>query len=199
MITPPATQALRDAERNAADGDFLKAVAFYESALDDSPAAADVHYRLALLYDDKMNDPLNALHHCKRYLTLAPSGKHLAEVKELMKRDELALVTTLSGDSIVTRAEAARLKNENLALRKDLDQLRGVRAPGVATAVRSPAVAAPGKQNRGTYVVESGDTLVSISRKIYKTPKRWKEIRAANSKVIEDPGKLRVGQTLTLP
>ena len=33
-----------------------------------------------------------------------------------MKKDELALGTSLSGDSIVSRAEAARLKNENLNL-----------------------------------------------------------------------------------
>jgi len=47
--------------------------------------------------------------------------------------------------------------------------------------------------------VQSGDTLFSISRKFYKSPKRWKDIRDANAKNIRDPKKLTVGQTLVIP
>ena len=108
MITPRNTQIVKDADARAADGDYLRAINLYEAALDDSARCADIHYKLALLYDDKMNDPLNALHHYKRYLTLSPAGSHAAEVKNFMKRDELTLATTLSGDGIVTRSEAAR-------------------------------------------------------------------------------------------
>src|SRR3954469_15596812 len=128
MITPRSAQIIKDAENKTADGNYLRAIALYESALDDSPRTADVHYRLALLYDDKMHDPLHALHHFKRYLTLAPSGPHANEVKNFMKKDELELGTNLSGDSVVSRAEAARLKNENLTLRKELEDLRAHRS-----------------------------------------------------------------------
>lgn len=123
MVTPRNTQIVKDADAKATEGDYLRAINLYESALDDSESIrnADVHYKLALLYDDKMNDPLNALHHYKRYLTLSPSGSRAAEVKNFMKRDEVTLATTLSGDAIVTRQEAARLKNENLSLRKELE------------------------------------------------------------------------------
>lgn len=121
MVTPPGRQLLKDADAKVNSGDFLEAISLYESALDDSTRSAEIHYRLALLYDDKLNDPLNALHHFKRYLTLTPSGPKAAEVKTFMKRDEIAVVTALSGDSLVTRAEAARLKNENLRLQKDLE------------------------------------------------------------------------------
>src|SRR5437867_8899223 len=122
MITPRHAQQLKDAESKAAAGDFARAISLYESALEDRPGDAEVHYKLALLYDDKMNDPLNALHHFKRYLTLSPSGPHANDVKNLMKRDEIALVTSLSGDSVLTRAEAARLRNENLSLRKQIEE-----------------------------------------------------------------------------
>lgn len=135
MATPPAKQMLKDAEAKAATGDFLPAISLYEQALDGTPDSADIHYRIALLYDDKMNDPLNALHHLKRYLTLAPTGKHAEEVKNLMKRDELTLVTTLSGDSVLSRTEAARLKNENLALRQQLAE----RSAQLKTASEKPA------------------------------------------------------------
>jgi len=198
MITPRSAQIIKDAENKTADGNFLRAIALYESALDDSPRTADVHYRLALLYDDKMHDPLHALHHFKRYLTLAPAGPHANEVKNFMKKDELELGTTLSGDSVVSRAEAARLKNENLALRKDLEDLKAHRPSDKAAADTKPTDKRSGTTPR-TYVVREGDTLASISRKFYKSSGRWKKIRDANKSAINDPAKLKPGMTLTIP
>ena len=118
MMTPRNAQIIKDADAKAAQGNYLRAINLYEAALDDSPRCADIHYKLALLYDDKMNDPLNALHHFKRYLVLNPNGARANEVKNFMKRDEVTLLTSLSGDSVVPRTEAARLRNENLNLRK---------------------------------------------------------------------------------
>lgn len=205
MITPRSAQVIKDAESKSADGNYLRAITLYESALDGSAKSAEIHYRLALLYDDKMHDPLHALHHFKRYLTLAPSGPHANEVKNFMKKDELELGTSLSGDSVVSRAEAARLKNENLALRKELEDHRA-RLSG-ATPEKSPTdreVKAPDASRKAerasrTYVVRQGDTLASISRKFYKSSAQWKKIRDANRNVVDDPGKLKAGQTLTIP
>src|SRR6476659_7919588 len=198
MITPRNPQIIKDAENKTADGNFLRAITLYESALDDSPRSADVHYRLALLYDDKMHDPLHALHHFKRYLTLAPSGPHANEVKNFMKKDELELGTSLSGDAVVSRAEAARLKNENLALHKEVEDLRAHRTPDKPAADQKTADKKPGPGPR-TYVVREGDTLASISRKFYKSSGRWKKIRDANTNLIGDPTKLKPGMTLTIP
>jgi LysM repeat protein len=198
MITPRSAQIIKDAESKTADGNFPRAIALYESALDDSPRAAEVHYRLALLYDDKLHDPLNALHHFKRYLTLAPSGPHANDVKNFMKKSELELGTSLSGDAVVSRAEAARLKNENLALRKDLEDLRAHRQPDLA---KTDGKTADKKSPAGarTYVVREGDTLASISRKFYKSSGHWKKIRDANRSALPDPAKLKPGTTLTIP
>src|SRR5947209_8606051 len=198
MITPRSAQIVKDAESKTADGNFLRAITLYESALDDSPSSADVHYRLALLYDDKMHEPLHALHHFKRYLTLAPSGPHASEVKNFMKKDELELGTTLSGDAVVSRAEATRLRNENLALRKDVDELRGNHQLDKTAAAAKPGDKKPGAAPR-TYVVREGDTLASIARKFYKSKGRWQKIRDANKNLLEDPAKLKPGMTLTIP
>src|SRR4051812_6096254 len=72
MMTPHDEQVIKDAEAKSAQGDYLRAINLFEAALDASPRCADIHYKLALLYDDKLNDPLNALHHFKRYLALSP-------------------------------------------------------------------------------------------------------------------------------
>lgn len=133
MVTTRTVQLVKDADRREAGGDYQHAINLYETALDGTPDSAEIHYRLALIYDDKLNDQLNALHHFKRYLALAPNGSHVSEVKEFMKRDELALVTSLSGDSVVPRAEAARLRNENLALRRQLEDERARGTPTTDT------------------------------------------------------------------
>ena len=199
MVTSRNTRLIKEADWKAAQGDYLWAINLYEAALDGTPQSAEVHFKLALLYDDKMNDPLHALHHFKRYLVLDPNGSHAVEVKDFMKRDEVALGTSLSGDSVVTRAEAARLRNENLNLHKQIDE--GTTRPRAA-ASKSPSHHGDKEKaetKKTTYLVKEGDTLASISRKFYKTSKRWREIRDANEKKIDDPDNLRAGLTLTIP
>lgn len=199
MVTPKHAQQLKDAEAKAASGDFARAISLYESALEDRPTDAEVHYKLALLYDDKMNDPLNALHHFKRYLAIAPSDARANEVKGFVKRDEVALLTSLSGDAIISRTEATRLRNENLTLRKELDEARGRSRIVTGEQAATPAKTKNPDTARQTYVVQHGDTLASISRKFYKTSTHWKQILAANRDVIDDPKKLIAGQTLVIP
>ena len=196
MVTSRNAQRVKEADWKAAQGDYLWAVNLYESALDGTPQSAEVHYKLALLYDDKLNDPLHALHHFKRYLVLNPEGAHATEVKDFMHRDEVALGTSLSGDSVVTRAEAARLRNENLNLHRQIDAGR----PRSTAAEKSPSRRSE-KEIAGShrYTVKEGDTLASISRKFYKTSKRWRDIRDANENKIDDPDNLKEGVTLTIP
>lgn len=194
-------QLIQAADTKSAQGDFARAINLYEAALDDSPRCAEVHYKLALLYDDKLNDPVSALHHFRRYLALSPTGAHSADVKNSIKHDEIAALTALSGDSVITRSEAARLRNENLNLHKELEARA---APARSVNDKPPegeaiSKKAPSRKGGRTYVVQSGDTLFSVSRKFYKSPRRWKEILDANRKSIRDPKKLTVGQTLVIP
>lgn len=200
MVTSRNAQRVKEADWKAAQGDYLWAVNLYESALDGTPQSADVHYKLAVLYDDKLNDPLNALHHFKRYLVLNPDGAHAAEVKDFMKRDEVGLGTTLSGDSVVTRAEAVRLRNENLTLHRQIDEGRPhATASKPPTATKSPSKHKGKSEDSQTYTVQEGDTLASISRRFYKTSKRWQQIRDANEKKVDDPDNLKAGTKLKIP
>src|SRR5205809_2697420 len=192
------TQLTQDADAKSEQGDFERAINLYEAALDDSPRAAEVHYKLALIYDDKLNDPVSALHHFKRYLALSANGPHAKDVKDSIKRDEIAALTALSGDSVITRAEAARLRNENLTLHKQIEERAASRTALEKSEGKDPRKAGSKKSGQ-SYVVQSGDTLFSISRKFYKSPKRWKAILEANKKNIRDPKDLTIGQTLVIP
>lgn len=51
------------------------------------------------------------------------------------------------------------------------------------------------------YTVRQGDDLRSISQKMYGTPTRWKEIQAANGKILRDPKAITklVGKKIRIP
>jgi nucleoid-associated protein YgaU len=94
------------------------------------------------------------------------------------------------------------LRNENLTLRKEVEERSAKPKTTVEKPAREPHVekAVPVKSSESrTYVVKPGDTLFSIARKFYKSSGRWKEIRDANKDKIDKPGKLKPGQTLTIP
>jgi tetratricopeptide (TPR) repeat protein len=198
MIIPRQAQLSKDADAKAAEGSYAEAINLYEAALDGSATSADVHYKLALIYDDKMNDPLNALHHFKRFLTLEPSGKRVQEVKGFMKRDELTLLTNLTGDSMVPRSELVRLNNENLSLRKQIGE-RWAEQKAAARAKGKPNEKIKRTGSERSYTVQPGDTLASISRRFYKSSVRWQRILDANSDILSKPGDLKPGQTLIIP
>lgn len=46
------------------------------------------------------------------------------------------------------------------------------------------------------YVVQSGDTLERIARKLFNDGRKWRELYEWNREQLADPGHLRVGQTL---
>ncbi|HXA10293.1 MAG TPA: LysM peptidoglycan-binding domain-containing protein [Chthoniobacterales bacterium] len=205
MITQRQAQLSKDADAKRAEGNYVEAINLYEAALDGRPDSADVHYKLALIYDDKLNDPLNALHHFKRFLALEPGGKRAEEVKGFMKRDELTLLTNLTGDSMVPRSEVVRLRNENLNLRQ---QIEGRWAEKKAASATEKTASGTKKQpvekeKKGGparhYTVQRGDTLASIARKFYKSSARWHRILEANSDTLSKPGDLKPGQTLLIP
>ena len=60
-----------------------------------------------------------------------------------------------------------------------------------------PATQPAGLQAKQTYTVENRDTFYSISRKLFGSDKRAREIQAMNPGV--DPTKLKVGQTINVP
>lgn len=78
---------------------------------------------------------------------------------------------------------------------------------GAATSEKLPAAlvpeSAPASGSMGsaprTYTVQDGDTLQSISYKLFNDPARWVEIYELNADRIERGGTVRTGQTLLLP
>jgi nucleoid-associated protein YgaU len=197
--------ALSMAREKEKEGDYPDAIRWYEASLDGTPQSAEAHYSMALIFDDQLDDPVAALDHFQRYLELAPTGPHAADAASFADQDKFKLVNTLSKGNFMPQQDAARLKNQNLALQKELSDLRQEVAGMRAISRLSPASSAadpiqrPIPPGARTYTVESGDTLRSISRMFYKNPGRWQDIQDANFGPIDGTVKLRVGMTLIIP
>lgn len=187
-------------DKKAAAGDFRGAVALYEAALDGTAATADAHYKLALLYDNKLKSPIDALHHMDRYLDLAPNGAHVRDAKAYKKEGEGKLLAQLSKGSPITQQEAVRLKNENQLLREQLSALRAQKAMPAATMnAKGEPVQKPITPGSRTHTVQPGETLSTISLKYYKNKVRWKDIQDANFNSLEGTVKIKPGMTLIIP
>jgi tetratricopeptide (TPR) repeat protein len=193
--------ALDSGDKKYAEGDYQGAVQYYEDALDGTPATAEIHYKLALLFDDKLKNPLAAMYHFQRYIDLKPSGSHAKEAGGFMKEDEMKLVTTFSHGALMSQEDAVRLKNDNLALRKQLTELRAApkAPPSNPGNAESTGAQDPVPSGARTYEVQVGDTLASISRKFYKNSARWKDIQTANNNKLKGTVKLKPGMTLVIP
>lgn len=203
-------------------GEYPRAVWMYEAMLDGTAKTADVHFNLALIYDDKLKDPVSALHHYRRFTRMAENPARKAEVKAYIDRIELELATRAADGGVITKREGARLKNESLALAEEVTKLKAELAaerkkPKAAVAAAAgakpkerasqgfstnPKTAAAeravGAETR-TYSVQKGDTLASIARKFYGNAQRWKDVADANHNALNGTVNLQIGQVLVIP
>src|SRR4051794_10062752 len=69
-------------------------------------------------------------------------------------------------------------------------------APAPLPIVQAPTPPAPRRMKR-THVVQSGESLSSISRKYYGTPDYYSKLAEANN--LKSRDRIRVGQVLVLP
>jgi len=202
---------MRDqAEQEMKEGNYEEAILFYEAALDGTPESAELHYQLGFIYDNYLHQPMSAVHHFQRYLALKPDGGRVKEVEGFIKEDHLRLITRFGNGAVMPQREGARLKNDNLALRKQVMELRNeleAASKARAALLKSLGVKAPRQEQLQkdlipgvrTYTVQSGDTLASIARRFYKSPARWRDIQDANFNTLEGTAKLKPGMVLMIP
>ena len=207
LFNQKGEEALNMAREKEKQGDYQAAVQWYEASLDGSARTAEAHYSMALVFDDKLDNPVAALDHFRRYIELSPNGPHVKDAKSFAAQDEFKLANTLSKGNFMPQQDAARLKNQNFELQQELTDARkeiaDMRAMANGTPLKTGRAADPERNDippgSRTYRVEPGDTLSSISRKFFKTPSRWQDIQDANFKVLSGTVKLKVGMTLLIP
>ena len=197
-----SVKTLEAGDKKAAAGDMRMAIKFYEAALDGTARTADVHFKLAMIYDEKLQEPLSALHHFERYLELAPDGTHAKNAKAHQKEASQRLADSLKGGAFLTQADGARISKENLRLQMEIVKLKAqkaVPAPVKTTGSKGELVLKPIPAGARTYTVLKGDTLASIAAKFYKNKGSWPKIRDANFEGAKGTPPIHAGQVLRIP
>src|ERR1700722_13113389 len=161
----------------AKSGRFESAIYWYESALG-AEDRSTIHWKMAEVFANKLRDPASAAYHYRRILALHTGGARADAAKAALHRLETGSASPEGGQSHPRSSPTPRMAS-----------------PEQAAAEAEKA--AKGKVR--TYVVQTGDTLVSISKKFYQTPSRWKDILDANQNQLTNPDELKVGQTIILP
>jgi nucleoid-associated protein YgaU len=193
-----AREAVDLGDKRAKLGAYVEAVRAYESALDGTVKTAEVHYKLGVLYDDKLKKPLPAIHHYDRFLELVPTGKRSDEAKRARADCDRRLNLALKDGGLMTTAEAARLRNENERLRKDLVEIRTAKP---TPPPNSPSPGGTDKMPPGarTHIVEKGETLASIAFKYYRNRANASQIKDANHHQLGGKDIIKPGMTLIIP
>lgn len=164
-------------DTEAKAGRFESAIYWYESALATEDRST-IHRKMAEVFANKLHDPASAAYHYRRVLALHGSGARADASRAALRRLEAGSAP----------AEGGQTHSKSSPPPKPA-------APELAAAEGEKA--AKGKVR--TYVVQSGDTLVSISKKFYQTPSRWKDVLDANQNQLSNPDELKAGQTIILP
>ena len=164
-------------DREAKEGRFESAIYWYEAALGEDDRSA-VHWKMAEIFANKLRDPTGAIYHYRRILALRATGSRAEAARAALHRLEAGSPVTEGGSNHTRASGTTKLS-----------------PPEQAAAEAEKA--AKGKVR--TYVVQSGDTLVSISRKFYQSTGRWKDILDANQNQLSNPDELKAGQTIILP
>jgi nucleoid-associated protein YgaU len=197
LITDRPQEKMAAAQQRAKAGDFKAAIVLYESAIDGTSSTAEVHYRLAVIYDEKLKQPGSAAHHFQRYLDLAPKGAFSKEAAAYVKD---ARNGTQSGFGAASHGEIARLKNDNLKLQKQLlEYKQRVTALSVTAARRADETKSPLPPGARRHTVQSGETLASISQLYYRTRNRARDIQDANQSQLGGKNLIKPGQVLIIP
>lgn len=208
------SQAKRCYERR----DYQGAIKTYEEILRVQPRHSEAYFQMALIYDQHLNDYLSAIYYYQRFLDSPNSETSKVELtKGFLENAKLQFAASIPNASGQNSPELAKLKTENAALHRQIEDLkreiiRGrlklVEAPK-RTEEKVPTSPIPAKAEPNlpppphaprskTYVVKKGEGIQAIAEKVYGDRGKWREIVSANPS-IKDPNRLTTGQVLNLP
>jgi nucleoid-associated protein YgaU len=95
--------------------------------------------------------------------------------------------------------EEAQRKLEEARRQQQNQQLQAQPTSPSTTAVAAVSSKPLGPNDYDRYVVEKGDTLWAIARKVYGSGNDWHRIQQANPIVLKDPDVIHPGLVLRIP
>lgn len=211
-VDPEQSAAYQQARKSSDASDWKTAGAFYRQTLDEHPRFGRAHLELGLLCDERLNDPIAAIYHYRRYLDLEPNSDKRRVVEDFIERAKLSLASKLPQGGGMDTSELLRLQNQNTTLANEIAALK-TKLAEYETAVNTPALPAltnvtaviatnppPTVEAKPrVHVVQKGDTLYSIAARYYGSRTAWQKIYQANQAALPNKDQLKIGQSLVIP
>jgi LysM repeat protein len=107
--------------------DYKGAIEAFERAVQANPRNAAAHFELAVLYEERMKDPLTAAYHYQRHVQLRPQSAYVVAVKDRLIRCKMDVAKTVTfaviGEDI--HKDLRRLTNDLAVATRENETLRG--------------------------------------------------------------------------
>lgn len=196
------------------DGRYHESMLEFQKLIEKREEAPQAHFEVGRLYLEHLNDPIAAIYHFRKFLELKPDVEQSPMVRQMIERSKKAFVQTLPGrpfedqlDRIDVSEMLRESQSENLKLRKRLAALEGKLEKTLTTSNVESITFAPTNKDKlivarsGSkhYTVVNGDTLSTISNKVYGSSAFWEKIYKANRDLLTTPHSLKIGQVLKIP
>lgn len=192
----------------------------FKKAIEKDGTLATPHLQLALIYAQFIPNYIHSIYHFDRYLELRPESEKAEFIREQRNKVQVAYAKQIiisSADVKQLQAQAQALSQENTTLKRQLQEAKAAAAAAAqpprettpVAVVETPQPTTPSTAGTGPrptasnkyqiYHVAAGDTLSKIATKFYGDSSLWDIVYDANKDTINNPGSLRVGQTLVIP
>jgi len=201
------------------DGRYRESLASFLKVIEHHHISPESHLEAGRIYLEHIQDPISAIYHFRKYLEFKPNAEQSPIVRQMIETGQREFVKSFPGPSVLGQDKRLDLlellqqvREENIDLKKQLAaakrqlsnpasfaQKETQQKPKENIFTPKPEKKALQIKQQKLYTVDYGDTLSTISTKVYGTSARWHEIFEENQDTLSSPHSLRVGQILRVP
>jgi len=179
---------------------FFKPKGYLESDIEAQNLRKDLENKIRELKEmqSKYDYKQNQIYELEKKINA--QNELIKSMKETVKVEKVYIATSTTDISIfekeinALRRELEDAKKEKLELKEKINNLE----KAIKLKKEEPKVIIK-KEEKNIYVVQKGDTLESIARKVYNDSSKWVDIYKANQKNIGREGEVQEGQILIIP
>lgn len=198
-------------------GETRKALECYLKVIDKRKDAAESHLEAGRMYLE-LQDPLPAIYHFNQFIRMKPASDQASMVRGMVRTAEKQFMQQLPGrpmepdaiGSVDVTTQLRRLQAENDKLKREITDLsrnqrpsetKTVAGPAAVNAVPDPHASQATKTGRfRPYTIAKGDSLSTISRKMFNDGNHVQAIFNANRDKMTSPDSLpKIGTVILIP
>lgn len=133
---------LKKAEEHKQRRSYAEAAESYEQALKLNPDSAAIHWAVALLDEQQLNDLASAIYHYQRFIKLNTEPERTKTANVFIERAKRSLIASMPNTPMENASELNDLLQKNRALQDDVDKLRQQLAEAQMRLANQPQVVA---------------------------------------------------------